>query len=165
MNKLKNFKWSLGFLIIGTIISIAIGQMLANSFNSPYQYIIGLLSEIVVIVISLGLFFYEINTRIVDLIRDHDLFVSAGEFIIKSDDASFKNAYNNIKEQLKELVKGHCVLDDLQAVYNDDIESIMALKPGEKLYSMCPVGSIFEEVSMQFTNKSFNLLWKSITRQ
>ena len=78
MNKLKNFKWSLGFLIIGTIISIAIGQMLANSFNSPYQYIIGLLSEIVVIVISLGLFFYEINTRIVDLIRDHDLFVSAG---------------------------------------------------------------------------------------
>lgn len=57
----------------------------------------------------------------------------------------FVKRLDELHEELSEMATGKCRLLNLSAVYDDDIESINRLSPGEKLLSTCPVSSISNE--------------------
>gem|GEM_PF-4709772 len=143
-------------LVTGTIVSIGVSLLLANRFPSPYQYVLGLLSELLVVLLSLGVLVYEINSSVLRAIQDRDILVAAEDSAARSGDPGFANRLNNVRNQLTELAKGHYELDDLYAVYRDDIESIKNLTKGQQLCSMCPVGGSPDDVALQFSNKSFH---------
>jgi hypothetical protein len=155
MNENSNYGRSLTAFLCGTLLSIVLGLLLANHFPSPYQYVIGLLSEILVVALSLGMLLYELNTRVLLAIRDRDILVAAADFAATSGDPCFRNRLQDIRHQLAELSIGRYALSDLHAVYSDDIESIKILTAGQKLCSMCPVGGGPADVALQFSNKSF----------
>jgi hypothetical protein len=155
MNKTSDHGRSLTALVCGTFLSIALSLLLANHFSSPYQYILGLLSELLVVVLSLGLLIYELNVRVLQAIQDRDILVAAADFAATTPDHCFQNRLRDIRHQLTELSMGRYALSDLRAVYSDDIESIKILTAGQKLCSMCPVGGEPQDVALQFSNKSF----------
>lgn len=146
---------SLLVLILGTLFSLIISVVLATQVTKEMQVVLALLSEIIVILMSLGIFVYEINSKVLVLINESDIFSKAGMYALKTGDPIFSERFNSIKLELKELSDGHYILDDLPSVYRDDIESIKALKKGDSLLSMCPVGGSKKTILEQFSNKSF----------
>jgi CRISPR/Cas system-associated protein Cas5 (RAMP superfamily) len=145
-----NKKYSLYTLLIGTVISIIIS--LSNQFETPYQYIITLLAEILVLLITIYLKTYEDKFELIDYMIDKDIFLRAKRYSYNIKDKNFYLKFNNLKEELRQLSNGNYSLHDLASVYNDDIISIKSLGENEKLYSMCPVG---KNINSQFSNKSF----------
>lgn len=155
MKETSNYGRSVTLFLCGTLLSIVLGLLLANHFSSPYQYVIGLLSEILVAALSLAMLLYELNTRVLRAIQDRDILVAAADFAATPVDPCFRNRLHDIRHQLAELSIGRYALSDLHAVYSDDIESIKILTAGQKLCSMCPVGGEPADVALQFANKSF----------
>jgi hypothetical protein len=148
----NNMTPSLYALIIGTVSSIVLGVYLSNEFEAPYQYIIAILSEILVLIISVYCKLYEDTNKLMASLSDKDILLNAKRYIYGIKDKNFYLKFKHLENELIELANGKYSLNDLASVYADDITSIKSLERNDKLYSMCPVG---ERIEAQFSNKSF----------
>ena len=146
---------AIAILVLGTLISIGVGILTANQFESPNQYIIGLISEVIVILITVSFFFYTYNETLSSKISDYSILVKAMDTVRRVDDPAFRQRFIEVRQALIEIANGYYSLKTLAEVYDDDIASIDNLKKGEILRSMCPVGAGTESIVEQFTNKSF----------
>jgi hypothetical protein len=148
--------------ILGTAISLAVGVVVANQFGSPYQYIIGLLSELVVVIFSIGSLGYESIEKIINSIKtlsgsltESALLAKANDMVERAGDPAFRSRYSEIKQALIGISNGHYSIPDLAGVYADDVETINSMRSGDVLKSMCPVGGVVRQAEHQFLNRSF----------
>lgn len=141
--------------IMGTVISVILGVILSNQFSSPSQYVIALLSEIIVIIFSVT---WHFRGRLDDLslkIADYSLLIKANDKVTTVDDPAFRQKFVEIRQSLVDISVGYYSIQSLAGVYDDDIASIDDLKKGEILRSMCPVGADSIKLRDQLSNKSF----------
>ncbi|MFH2059658.1 MAG: hypothetical protein ABIJ59_12245 [Pseudomonadota bacterium] len=146
----KKLNLSQYFLIFGIIVSIIISiivylkpqsQLITNSL------FIGLIGIIISLVFELRMKFDELIKSISDCIPE--LYMDREILDKSSIDPYFSDKYEELKEELKDLVNGQYELKSIQKVYQDDIRSMKILKKGECLLSTCPMATDSTEVILK----------------
>ncbi|MGM0576544.1 MAG: hypothetical protein ACQEXJ_12515 [Myxococcota bacterium] len=119
-----------------------------------FGILLGVMGEGIALLLAHAVNLGEVERNILHHLSEQSELFHLMKHVAETDETHLTRRFNLLRHELRELAEGRYTLESLEAVYEDDKDTIRSLRRHDVLRSTCPVTGTHTEIEEQFRNKS-----------